>query len=289
MAKKLFLTLALAAVGSVTLAIGGLLLLATRPDLSYLAGIGPVRDTGALALADQLVIVSSVDELVTGSGAPGDVNDAATADGRAIVVRDAAGGVRMSVPYAGRAALAWSPGRDQLAFVSAPRDMPLAFGPLRLVDVAAGRVHTMTDDVVLAFFWAPDGRSIAYVTAADVLAEAPPAGSPGFDEPAPDSVAAGIDLAGPDDHVPLDLWVVAAGPGETPRRLATFTPTTVFRRQFVPAFDQYTESHSLWSPDGRSLVVPALDRAGVPRITIVPADGGAPGTVAEGTLAFWRR
>ena len=41
------------------------------------------------------------------------------------------------------------------------RDVALPVGPLRLMDGASGEVRTLLDGTVIAFFWAPDGKTIA--------------------------------------------------------------------------------------------------------------------------------
>ena len=43
------------------------------------------------------------------------------------------------------------------------RDLGLPVGPLRAVDAASGRVRTLLGGTVLAFFWAPDGKTIAAI------------------------------------------------------------------------------------------------------------------------------
>ena len=64
-----------------------------------------------------------------------------------------------------RLALAWNPQGDQLAFVAPPDSAETgSFGPLHLIDATTGAERVLVEDFVLAFFWSPDGRQIAYLT-----------------------------------------------------------------------------------------------------------------------------
>ena len=60
-----------------------------------------------------------------------------------------------------QAALAWRPGREQLAVQSASVPSPHAYGPVDLLDAATGDVTRLTDDPVVASWWSPDGRWLA--------------------------------------------------------------------------------------------------------------------------------
>ena len=73
---------------------------------------------------------------------------------------------RIAVRHTGVAAMTWSPTNDELAFISPLEPMRTYYGPLRLMNVEGEDVRVLTDDVVLAFFWSPDGRKIAYFTVA---------------------------------------------------------------------------------------------------------------------------
>lgn len=58
----------------------------------------------------------------------------------------AAGLFTRTLPHRGQAALAWRPGREQLAVQSAAVPAPHAYGPVDLLDVASGDVTRLTDD-----------------------------------------------------------------------------------------------------------------------------------------------
>jgi hypothetical protein len=76
------------------------------------------------------------------------------------------------------------------------------------------------------------------------------------------------------------------GSGET-QQLALFRPTNDFVN-ILPYFDQYHRSATIWSPDSRNLVIPALSPEGDPGIYVVEAAGNLqPRYISDGSLAFW--
>lgn len=201
-----------------------------------------------------------------------------------VVAQDSQGTQRTEVPHQGIAAMTWSPQADRLAFISPQVQAPAFFGPLRMLDAATGEVQTLTNDVVLAFFWSPDGQSIAYLTL-DSASD-----SSGAQVPGVASATKGTGFQPVANHgqrqARLRLSVVDVDSGE--RRLLTmFQSTRLFVSQFLPYFDQYALSHRIWSPDSTALVMPMVGLDGEERIHVVPVDGGAPREVASGSIGFW--
>jgi TolB protein len=140
----------------------------------------------------------------------------------------------------------------------------------------------LSTQLVLAFFWSPDGRSIAFITLGrdqeddSVIADAPqkarhvsrmaaPAQQPGR------------------GFLTLSVINVETGQG---LRLLDFEPTAAYLTQFLPFFDQYALSHRIWSPDSGALVLPVReDDHNI--VLIVSAHGGRPHRLADGDIAFW--
>ena len=117
---------------------------------------------------------------------------------------------------------------------------------------------------VLAFFWSPDGRYIAYITVA------------GQDDG--EQAAGGLttvsltesEPAAQQGNLRLALWVVDVESGLGQQRLV-FRPTAMYLTQFLPFFDQYALSHRIWSPDSAALVLPiAGDTPQEDTIYVVP-------------------
>jgi TolB protein len=197
-----------------------------------------------------------------------------TADSSWLVVADTQSGELQREQHEGQVALGWSPTANQLAFISGDEGNGRFYGPLRLLDAATGEITWLTQDTVLAFFWSPDGRYVAYFTVNQVR----------DDEI---QVTARRRLGKPAQQQALEfrLSVVDVTTGEG-LQLAAFTPTLTFLSQFLPFFDQYALSHRLWSPDSTALVLPIQiqDEA---HIFVVPVSGGQPQVVAVGDMAFW--
>jgi Tol biopolymer transport system component len=143
-----------------------------------------------------------------------------------------------------------APQSDRLAYTTAGAD---GFGALKILD-DDGSVRTLsrTGEQVAAFFWAPDGRQIAYLSV--------------------DGTSA----------TPL-TWHLVASDGSALRDLASFAPSQAFGGM-ITYFDAYAQALDLWSPDSRQLVYAAQD--GIYRIDIA---SGSVERSSDGIFAAWRR
>jgi TolB protein len=195
-----------------------------------------------------------------------------------ILVEDGSDGSVRRIAVRGPTALGWGPGQGGLAFIAPPQRTQLPIGPLDLLDPASTQPRTLLENDVLAFFWSPDGASIAALMLAT-------------DQP---REVASVRAMPPrpkvrtlaDSGLTLRLKVVAADDGsvlvDRPVRLSE-----TFVGQLLPYFDQYALSHRLWSPDSADLVLPLVGDDGLTHITVVPAAGGEPRVIADGEIAFW--
>lgn len=121
---------------------------------------------------------------------------------------------------------------------------------LVVIDAATGMVTTITSSPVLAYFWSP---------AADQLLV--------------------LDIV----EGPAARWRVwADGAME---ELVRFEPDPTFVGQFLPFFDQYAQSMSLWSPSGDAIAFPGTiaGRAGI----WVQELGGEPAWIHDGSWVTW--
>jgi hypothetical protein len=76
---------------------------------------------------------------------------------------------------------------------------------------------------------------------------------------------------------------------EVDRGFAAFNPSYQMR-YVISSFNQYAQSHRLWSPDGRYLVYADQDNSRVERVWMVDtfaARGADPILVAKGSMGFW--
>ena len=174
-----------------------------------------------------------------------------------------------ALPHAGLAALAWHPHRDVLAIQHPLIDAPHSYGPIVTIDARTGDLETLTDDLSLAFWWSPDGGTVAY------LAPAPGSG----DGP---ERQVGLQVQAGTARVALRVVDVATG---LRRELGRFTPSPLFVNQYLPFFDQYARSHRLWSPASDALVLPVQD-GGVSVLTVFALDGGVR-TLGAGDMPAW--
>lgn len=175
-----------------------------------------------------------------------------------LVVEHHTSGERLVVPHVGAVALSWQPGAERLTFISPQESAQHFFGALQFLELPSGRVDTLIGEQVLAFFWSPNGRYLAYFTL-----------SPS---------------RGPGGALLLDLWILDAAENRR-RRLFAFQPPGYFVDQFLPIFDQYAHSHRLWSPDSRALVLPVLEN-GALQIAVAGLDGRLT-YLAQGVMPSW--
>ncbi|MFN2323312.1 MAG: hypothetical protein ABR510_10190 [Trueperaceae bacterium] len=202
--------------------------------------------------------------------------------GRSVVVRpnperpDVEGDSVM-VAFRGTAALAWRPGRAQVAVQRSTEPSPHPYGPIDLIDAETGAVRRLTDDFVIASFWSPDGARLATLTLV----------GGGGERTIQAGGAAALQVALPvqAQRTTLALKVIDVDAG-TARPLGVFTPSPLFLAQYLPFFDQYARSHRLWSPSSDALVLPALDDDGVSTLVRFGVDGEVRPLV-PGDLPAW--
>jgi TolB protein len=145
---------------------------------------------------------------------------------------------------------------------------------VQVLDAQSGEVIANSQDVnVVAFFWAPDSKQIAYLT--------------------PD-LRGGIDAPGyqaiQNQTQPVVLtWNVLDLERDQTRQLNRFIPTQPML-YLLSYFDQFSQSHQLWSPDSRYLVFGELAQGErVPTISILDtqSDGDAVTALGAGELGIW--
>jgi Tol biopolymer transport system component len=169
-------------------------------------------------------------------------------------------------------AFSWSPDGDWVAYVSednrAGEDISRTL--VYLDPDKAEESKSAEHDLVVAFFWSPDSRKIAYFI--------PKLGiSTGQQE---------VSLQVQEPQFRLELLVVDLETGNS-NRIIEFTPTEDFLR-IMQFFDQYQRSATFWSPDSNSLVISALDQDGEQGIYVVDiSENSQARQLASGRLAFW--
>ena len=176
------------------------------------------------------------------------------------------GSTEVVAEFEGGVAFGWSPDGSLIAFVRDQQARSRLFGGLWVMAPDGSGERRLTDDPVLCFFWSPKGDRIAYIT--------PSEGAEGS----------------------LRWGVVDLGSGNT-RYLADFRPSEEQLLVFM-FFDQYGQSHRVWSPAGDRLVFSGvvgfqmesaeLPSGHEPSILVSDVDGvDPPRRVAQGILGFW--
>jgi TolB protein len=207
--------------------------------------------------------------------------------GAAVVVETRDGSSRHDVPVFGPAALDFDPTGTTLGFIaqaaSAPPPPDLPVGPLRAMDAASGSVRTLLDGSVIAFFWSPDGATVAALRVdpgdANGTAHAGTA----------TTVAARFDArtAATPPGFGLHLFFIDAATGSV-RSQRMVRISTTFVDQLLPYFDQYALSHRLWSADSSAVALPIVDPDAVDQVVVIHAAATDDQLVANGVAGFWR-
>ncbi|MFW2380987.1 MAG: hypothetical protein ACN4GZ_04440 [Acidimicrobiales bacterium] len=133
---------------------------------------------------------------------------------------------------------------------------------LHILDTSTDEVTTITTSAVLGAFWAPNSELVATVA---------------------------FDLIGDGNN--WARWTVFDMTGAVVSRSPRFLLSRDFVGAYLPFFDQYAESVSLWSPDSTRFVYSGESMAGDSGIWLhqLPFDSEGPKTylVGEGVVAFW--
>jgi TolB protein len=205
------------------------------------------------------------------------------AAGSTVVIEARDGSSRHETPIIGPGALGWNPAGNQLAFTAPDGSLGLPVGPLQVVDAGSGAVRKILDGLVVAFFWAPDGKTIAALRVVLPGDQTVAVTTAAVTTAAVTTAARPIAQSnGPSIH--LFFVDVASGSVRSERQVQL---SDILISQFLPYFDQYARSHRLWSPASDAVVLPLVDAAGDAHVTILPADGSPSREVADGVAAFW--
>lgn len=172
--------------------------------------------------------------------------------------------------FTGLVSYGWSPNGNRVAY----REQTVqGFGALVIVDAVTAEVIARSPTTgVLSFFWSPDSQQIAYLTLAAL----------------PDSFSArnGLRALQQTPSVGIAWSVLDVDSGDV-KQYGSFYPTqeTVYLMQY---FDQFAQSHRVWSPDSRHLLYSEVTSSG-PVINLLDTAqaGSVPVVVAEGVVGIW--
>ncbi len=218
---------------------------AWKPDSSAL-----LLHTGGTTVGNTAVHSVESNDLTFFTETAGDFQAPAwNADGSARVVVIADGNINqlMQIDQAGQRALS-EPTSDGFMFVLSPDRAKVAYqtfglqtrSGLMIQTIATGKSQTFETGRPLAFFWSPDGRSVALL-----IADAQPRGPSGD---------AGIVRVSRQAQTGVNVhWEVLEVATGSVKRLKSFAPSGPFLN-VLPYFDQYAASLTFWSSDSRYLI-----------------------------------
>ena len=170
----------------------------------------------------------------------------------------------------GIAYFTWSPDGNRIAYMDVQNRNRL--GTLMVVDAVTGEtVAQSRSNTVLAFFWSPDSDQIAYVTTTAV--------SPGSFSAKMSSARQGTGGLS---------WSVLDVESGAVRSYGSFVPTEQML-YVLTYFDQFAQSHRLWSPDSRHLVYSEMTANSEAMISLLDTtqETSVPLFIAEGLVGIW--
>lgn len=175
--------------------------------------------------------------------------------------------------FTGLVSFNWSPDGDRIAYREHTRG---GFGALSIMDAVTGESIARSPATgIISFFWAPDSRQIAYLTLAS-----PPGSFNAF------SPAGHVRAQGPQPPAGIAWSILDTETGDV-RQFGSFFPTqeTLYLMQF---FDQFAQSHRVWSPDSRHILYSEMTPSG-PVINLLDTTqvGSVPFSVADGVIGIW--
>lgn len=182
----------------------------------------------------------------------------ADAERQRLIVTDVSGQELAELTdYPGRISFSLNGDGSRLAYVVTERDSTSAtLGPLYVVEVDSRRTREVTANPVLAFYWSPTGDRLAYLGL--------------------EFISGRLGLR----------WYVWDGKQSTP--YSGYFPSRTYLDSYLPFFDQYAQSHRVWSPDGSAFVFTGTledGRSGVWVQSLV--EGSAPVLLGSGIFATW--
>lgn len=175
----------------------------------------------------------------------------------------------------GLVSFSWSPDGNFVAYRVATSE---SFGALFIVDAVTGETVARSPvSGVFAFFWSPDSHHIAYITLATT--------SGSFSASAQNQVHL-ASLAQQQEPNGL-AWSVLNIEDESVNRYGAFIPTEPMI-YILSYFDQFAQSHRIWSPDSRHLLYSEMTPDG-PVINLLDATqaDSVPFSVAQGFIGIW--
>jgi TolB protein len=189
-----------------------------------------------------------------------------------VIVSDGGAMTVLAQGLQGLTSFAWSADGNAVAYTQ-------DYGRLIVVDAVSGAQIAATDaDNVLAFFWSPDSQRIAYLTRSILEGT--------FSASVPRApLVGGMALA--QGKMSL-VWSVLDVSANSSQRYVSFTPTAEML-YYISYFDQFAQSHRLWSPDGHYFLYSEVAADGTSVVSVLDATrlNAIPLVLDEGVFGVW--
>jgi len=173
----------------------------------------------------------------------------------------------------GLANFSWSPDGRYVAYRLLTND---GITTVQVLDSQSGAVVAFSAQPnVIAFFWSPDSSRLAYLT------------------PNQAGGASGAQFINTAQAQPQRIvlnWNLLDITTNRSRVIASFTPTETMV-YLLSYFDQFSQSHNLWSPDSRYLVYGEVINSAQPTYSVSFVDtlteGASPVSIMPGEIGIW--
>lgn len=177
----------------------------------------------------------------------------------------------LATDLSGLISFAWSPDGNYIAYRTITREQ---IGPLLILDAISGAIVARSNiDNVIAFFWSPDSTKIAYVTLTT------PPGT--FNTQAFNTISI-------QNNADFSWNIIQLNGVNIPYNAFIPTPEMQYLLLY---FDQFSQSHRIWSSDSRHIVYSELAdidaRQSIISILDVSKVDSVPLSIANGVFAIW--
>lgn len=138
-----------------------------------------------------------------------------------------------------------------------PADRQNSASGLYVMDIDSMRTQELSSDPVLGFIWSPDGEKLAYMS---------------------------MEGSGRNAKVRWFIWGTADG---AVQKYDSFVPSRTFLQNYLPFFDQYVQSMTLWSPDSSAFTYAGNGSDGGSSVWVQKLGEDSAIEVGDGVFAAW--
>ena len=213
-------------------------------------------DGGSKALSDASSGFSAPQWVADGNSIIYAINQGAE---RALVLSDTEGKELQEVTtYSDKIVFSASPTSRYFAYTTQdPASLQNSASGLYIVDIETMKTQEVSSEASLGFIWSPDGKKLAFMQ---------------------------IDEINNEPRVRWYIWKAADG---LVTEYDAFVPSRTFLQSYLPFFDQYVQSMTMWSPDSSAFVYAGNGSEGGSSIWVQYIEDKEAIEVGSGVFATW--